>query len=81
MPDPICPTFAAGTFSIISDGGVFNTLADSVSATGVNGYTTQAPCETVGSFNTFWTNGCHTQTVQPTFSTTLLSFGATGRQS
>lgn len=81
MPDSICPTFGAGTMSIVSDGDAFDLLADKVSATGLNGYTNQYPSRSAGSFNFGWANGCLVQSVTPTFSTSLVDFGTTGRQS
>ena len=57
MSDPICPTFAAGTFSIISTSGIGD----------VNGDLTVIPCTTVNSFNNQWANGVVTQSIAPTY--------------
>ena len=79
MADAICPTFAAGTISLF---GADDILNDSALAGSANGYQNQnAYHMTVGSFNNRWNNGCLTQSVTPTFSTSLVDFGATGRQS
>lgn len=77
MADRICPTHAAGTISLVTQ--VLNDGASATVAEGSvnkNGY-----YQTVGSSNFRWTNGCLTQTVTPTFSTSLVDFGNTGRQS
>ena len=79
--DPICPTFAAGTFSVISKAGVANTINDCVAPGGANGYVNQLPSTTAGSFNNDWGNNVLTQSVTPTYSSGLLSFGNTGLQS
>ncbi len=77
MADAICPTFAAGTISKVTQ-----VLNDNALAAGANGYTNENPFfNTVGAFNTAWNNECLTQTVAPTFSTSLVDFGNTGRQS
>lgn len=81
MADAICPTFASGTFSVISGSDVFDTNGDCALPAGVNGYTRTVPDITAGSFNNGWVNKCHTQTVAPTFSSSLVDFGNTGRQS
>lgn len=81
MPDSICPTFASGTFSLISGSLPLDLVNDQVSATGANGYTNTIPDITAGSFNHGWTNKCNTQSVTPTFSSSLVDFGNTGRQS
>lgn len=82
--DPICPTFAAGTNALLTGkggnaGGEFNN--DCALKGQPNGYYNSFPSTTVGSFNNDWSNGCWTQSVQPTYSNGLLSFGNTGRQS
>lgn len=77
MADVICPTFAAGTVSLQRQ-----FLNDNALAGGTNGYTNQNPFfNTVGSANVAWNNECLTQSVTPTFSTSLVDFGNTGRQS
>lgn len=77
MPDAICPTFAAGTLSQVTD-----VLNDSALAGSANGYQNENTfLATAGSFNNAWANGCLTNTVTPTFATSLVSFGNTGRQS
>lgn len=77
MADAICPTFAAGTVSQPTQ-----VLNDCALAGGSNGYTNENPYfNTVGSFNTAWNNECLTKTVTPTFSTSLVNFGSSGRQS
>ena len=81
MADAICPTFAAGTVSLISGSNVTARLGDSAKPGSANGVTGQFPCSTAGSFNNEWANGCLSQNVTPTFSSGLLSFGNTGRQS
>lgn len=78
--DAICPTFAAGTVAIISSGAKA-TNNDGALPGGANGYQNQYPCGTAGSFNNEWSNGCWSQNIQPTYSSGLLSFGRTGRQS
>ena len=80
LADPICPTYAAGTFSLMS-GGNKSTNNDSAMPGGPNGYQNVVACSDVGSFNNGWQNGCWSQDVTPTFSTSLLDFGHTGRQS
>ncbi len=77
MPDVICPTFAAGTLSL-------NTRVnnDAALAGQAHGSSNKNPFfNTVGSHNTAWNNECLTQSVTPTFSTSLVDFGNTGRQS
>lgn len=77
MADAICPTFAAGTISLVTD-----ILDDKAVAGSGNGYSGQNPYfNTAGSFNTAWNNECLTQSVTPTFSTSLVDFGTNGRQS
>ena len=80
--DPICPTYAAGTVSLTSGGGFSDRLTDAAGP-GANGYltNTELASSTVGGFNNDWANDCHSQSVQPTYSSGLLSFGRTGRQS
>jgi len=79
MADAICPTFAAGTISEI---GVGETLDDFTLVTAPNGTANQKTYKnTVGSFNHSWSNGALSNTVLPTFSTSLVDFGTTGRQS
>ena len=80
LADPICPTYAAGTVSNIS-AGQKSTNNDSAAPGQPNGYQNQTACSTVGSFNNGWENGCWSQNIQPTYSTSLLDFGHTGRQS
>lgn len=77
MPDRICPTFATGTVSLVNRNNTDAALAGSVE--GTTGKSTYH--NTVGSSNFSWVNGCLTQTVTPTFSTSLVDFGNTGRQS
>jgi hypothetical protein len=79
--DPICPTFAAGSMSIVSGSGNFNLNNDSAAPGVANGYVNQCPSITVGSFNNDWNNDYLTQTKTPTYSSGLLSFGNTGLQS
>ena len=80
--DAICPTFAAGTISIISNNSVVASHSDSALAGGANGVTGQFPSSTAGSFNNEWANGVLTQSVAPTFSSGgLNTFGRTGLQS
>ena len=86
LTDPICPTYAAGAISQISGKGAASLIEFNNDGwngqPGANyGYQNQAAGETVGSFNNDWQNGCHSQSVQPTYSSGLLSFGRTGRQS
>jgi hypothetical protein len=81
--DPICPTYAAGTCSLItakgSASGEFN---DDCARKGQpNGYYNSVASTTVGSFNNDWQNGCWSQNVVPTYSSCLLRFGIEGRQS
>lgn len=69
MADSICPTSAAGTISLITGRQSSN-------------HTTPQPyLHGVSAQNNDWNNGCLTQSVAPTFSTSLLDFGNTGRQS
>jgi len=81
MPDNICPTYAAGTVSLVRR--VLNDCATSTAASSSTGYFVKNPFfGTVGSFNNAWNNECLTQTVSPTFSSSgLNSFGRTGQQS
>ena len=81
LADPICPTYAAGSISLISGIGTGDILNDCALAGQPNGYNNSITGNTVGSFNNGWENGCYTQSVTPTFSTSLLDFGHTGRQS
>lgn len=57
MADPAIPTFASGTFCIISGTSVFDLENDSARAGGANGYQNQDPAQTAGSFNAQWNNG------------------------
>ena len=79
--DPICPTYAAGSISLATSTGNFAYNNDSAAPGQPNGYAGTIVDMTVGSFSGSWNNGCHTQTVLPTYSNGLLSFGRTGRQS
>ena len=79
--DPICPTFSSGYLSIQSTSNFSDLNNDSANPGSANGYQNQEPGITVGSFNNDWNNGCLTQSVTPTYSSGLLSFGNTGRQS
>lgn len=87
LTDPICPTYSAGTVSKTtgigaSAGGEF--LNDYWNGKAGAGYGYQNQCNygwTVGANNSDWTNGCHTFSVVPTYSSGLNSFGRTGRQS
>lgn len=82
MADSICPTFSAGTLSVISTGTGGDVLNDSALAGQPNGTANQnTVTKTVGSFNYKWNNGCLSQNVQPVFRTSLVKFGDTGRQS
>ncbi len=77
MADPICPTFASGTISLQTQ-----ILNDKAVAGGANGYSGENPYfNTVGSFNNAWNNECLTQSITPTYSSSLLQFGSTGHQS
>ena len=82
--DPLCVTYAAGTLSLTTGkgtgaGGDFNN--DCAKPGQPNGYYNSFPSNTVGGFNNDWSNGCNSQSVNPTYSSGLLSFGETGRQS
>lgn len=81
LADPICPTYAAGSFSKVSLNANTNLNNDSASASGANGYANTVAGSTVGSFNNDWTNGDLTQSVTPTYSSSLIQFGNTGLQS
>ena len=81
LADPICPTYAAGTLSITSSGSKALNNDSAGPAGNPNGYVNQINDATVGSYNNNWTNGYHTQSKNPTYSTGLLSFGRTGSQS
>ena len=81
MPIIVCPTFASGSFSIISGTSTFDLLSDSALASGANGYQNTVPDITVGSSNCGLTNKVNTQSIAPTFSTSLGFFGTTGQQS
>jgi len=80
LADAICPTYAAGTISLIS-GGQKATNNDSAKPGSPNGYQNVVACSDVGSFNNGWENGCWSQNVNPTYSSSLIDFGHTGRQS
>lgn len=83
LKDPICPTYAAGTVSLMSKADFSDRLLDGAGS-GANGYlaNTEQASVTVGSFNCDWNNDCWSQSVLPTYgSGGLLSFGNTGRQS
>ena len=77
MSDAICPTYSAGTTSTWS----MSFLNDAVVKGQPNGYVNETASMTVGSFNNGWGNGCLSQNVAPTYTTSLLDFGRTGRQS
>ena len=87
--DPICPTYAAGTFAKMSTNGGGDILNDYYSqntsitgSTQSNGYINEfSYSRTVGAFNNDWNNSYLTQSVTPTYSSGLLSFGNTGLQS
>ena len=80
--DPICPTFAAGSFSLVSNAkSIFSNLNDSAAPGVANGYANTIIGLTVGSFNSDWNNNVLTQSIQPAYSNGLLSFGNTGLQS
>lgn len=77
MADVICPTFATGTHSLNNQ-----VLNDCALAGQAHGTANKDPfLMTVGSHNTAWNNECLDQKVAPTFSTSLVDFGNTGRQS
>lgn len=79
--DPSCPTYAAGTISLMNGAAILMNNNDSAAPGQPNGYTGTFPALTVGSFNAAWANGDLTQTVQPVYRNGLLSFGNTGLQS
>lgn len=81
LNDPICPTFASGTFSLISGNGISDINNDSAKPGQPNGYVNQTPSDSVGGFNNDWNNDTLNQKVTPTYSSGLLSFGHTGQQS
>jgi hypothetical protein len=81
LKDPICPTYAAGSISIMSGTGTGDVLNDSALAGQPNGYNNTITGFTVGSFNNGWENGCWSQNVVPTYSSSLIRFGLEGRQS
>ena len=86
--DPICPTYAAGTVALSSTGNASDILKDYYAqTTALTGSTVQSGNVNsynywnVGAYNNSWNNGCLTQSVTPTYSSGLLSFGNTGLQS
>ncbi len=86
--DPICPTYGAGTVSVttakISTGGAgeFNNDGwNNQPGAGYGAFNQNDYGRTVNAKNDAWTNDCLTQSIQPTYSSGLLSFGRTGRQS
>ena len=85
MADQICPTQGSGFISLVSSAD--DLLDDFIlpSRTGSTSMMGYINCTTnhreAGSQNNGWVNGCLTQTVAPTFSTSLVDFGNTGRQS
>ena len=84
--DHITPTYAAGTLSIISGTLTGDLLNDSVSSSGANGYTNNfdgysVGISRVGGYNSAWTNGCLSKSITPTYTSSLIQFGTTGRQS
>ena len=82
MADNICPTYAAGTVSVVSSNNNDFYAPTITGATNTLGYINQSNYEnTVGSPNNSWNNGALSNTVLPTFSNSLVDFGATGRQS
>lgn len=83
LNDPISPTYGAGTLSLTTGkGSSKNEFNDDCARPGQpNGYFNSFSSYTVGSFNSDWTNYDLTQSVQPTYSSGLLSFGRTGLQS
>ena len=78
LADPICPTYAAGTLSTTYGAKALN---NDSAGPGANGYLNTLNDDTVGSYNNTWTNGVNTQSILPTYSAGLLSFGHTGLQS
>ena len=82
MADPICPTYAAGTYSVMSSNSGGDILNDSASGSGSNGYTNEyVYSRTVGAFNNEWANSVLSKNITPTYTTSLLQFGNTGLQS
>jgi hypothetical protein len=86
LADPICPTYAAGTVSVNSGSTTGDLLNDSAKPGSANGYINNwsniaIGVARVGGFNNGWTNVCNSQNITPTYSSGLVSFGNTGRQS
>lgn len=79
--DPICPTYAAGTLSLMNASAILMNNNDCAQPGQPNGYANTFPTLTVGSFNAGWINGDLTQTVQPVYRNGIMSFGNTGLQS
>ena len=94
--DPIAPTYGTGAVSIMSgvntaQPGVNSTVGDFLNDSAApgqpNGYVNNftdygsSGMSRAGGFNNGWANGDLTQSVQPTYSSGLLSFGRTGLQS
>ena len=84
--DPICPTYASGSFSLTTGKGTgsgeFNDDFFNGKAGAGYGYQNQIIFgRSVGATNCDWTNDCLSQSVAVTYSSGLLSFGRTGRQS
>ena len=79
--DPTCPTYAAGTVSLMNGASFLSNNNDCVQPGQPNGYYNTFPGMTVGSFNAGWTNWDLNQTVQPVYRNGLNSFGNTGLQS
>ena len=79
--DPVCPTYAAGTWSLSNGSSILMNNNDCAQPGQPNGYGNTFPSMTVGSFNAAWTNGYLTQTVLPVYRNGIMSFGNTGLQS
>ena len=96
LADPIAPTYGTGAVSIMSgvntvQTGVNSTVGDFLNDAAVpgqpNGYTNNftsygsSGMNTVGGFNSGWSNGCLSKNTPPTYSSSLIRFGLEGRQS
>jgi hypothetical protein len=83
--DPICPTYASGTFALITGTGSVNEFNNDFyngKAGATYGYNNEFTYgRTVGANNNDWANASLSQSVPVVYRNGLLSFGNTGRQS
>jgi hypothetical protein len=88
LSDPQCPTYASGTMSLTTNKTVLGASGEfnndgwcNVPGINYGGFNQSDYGRTVNAKNDAWTNDCLTQSIQPTYSSGILSFGRTGRQS